>query len=757
MGTGNPPPPVPATPEHAQGLSIAAAKSPERVNAEDEAGRIIAYALLAAEHEAGEHPQEAGEHPQDARPEEVDEYEDDNGAAAAEAAAAAAAAGLELCGAAARGDVVATHRLLHIAQPAADADARNAEQYTPMHLASAVGAVDVVRMLIRAGADASPRAPSGTTPLHTACRSNQLDVIEVLLDEGRALVHLPDDAGKTAVHVAAEFGHEEQLRRLLERGAALPRLDEHGRPALQLALDECGPASGVARRLAKQRWSSQLYKGQYRMDTRVERRGANADLRAESHAVQLDGAEVAQAQGEMHADRRTGRVELGRYHEWLDNRRTYPSLHARDRGSLQQKLRVGALDLDPAERHIEVRVCFGQDLASGKHIALLTFRSPADFNREVRIRTAVYQEAPAALGPGPPLRAYEDFRQPAPYCVVVPGWELTAETMLRRFGGRGIGRAQAVAVCFGVLQTLASVHAARIVHGRVSPKTVVRLTGGCWSVVEYHTALPFGADFAAESRREMDSIYCPPELHHEQGRNVTVVTPAWDIWGAGAVLILLLTGKDLASESSVQLLGHTDTPAQLAEHLSDLPDDPVLLDLVWQLVRHHPRQRMQAAEALRHPAFAAFGMPYSSGVEGGLGLGPSFAAPRVATVSHTVEQSREDSAKLTPRMLLEDSPMGAAGGGGISPGAGGHVDALKSPTGGESLASFVNAQGGRGIEGSAARTLYEDAIAGTEQAAAAALEDEMASSTSSSSVRLHFLVLASPCSSLDLCVVCTGT
>ena len=122
------------------------------------------------------------------------------------------------------------------------------------------------------------------------------------------------------------------------------------------------------------------------------------------------------------------------------------------------------------------------------------------------------------------------------------------------------------------------------------------------------------------------------------------------------MLILLLTGKDLASESSVQLLGHTDTPAQLAEHLSDLPDDPVLLDLVWQLVRHHPRQRMQAAEALRHPAFAAFGMPYSSGVEGGLGLGPSFAAPRVATVSHTVEQSREDSAKLTPRRLLEVSP-----------------------------------------------------------------------------------------------------
>ena len=36
------------------------------------------------------------------------------------------------------------------------------------------------------------------------------------------------------------------------------------------------------------------------MDTRVERRGANADLRAERHAVQLDGAEVAQALSHIH-------------------------------------------------------------------------------------------------------------------------------------------------------------------------------------------------------------------------------------------------------------------------------------------------------------------------------------------------------------------------------------------------------------------------------------------------------------------------
>ena len=111
------------------------------------------------------------------------------------------------------------------------------------------------------------------------------------------------------------------------------------------------------RRLAKQRWSSQLYKGQYRMDTRVERRGANADLRAESHAVQLDGAEVAQAQGEMHADRRTGRVELGRYRKPAShtNARYSKEAHARARrkfgsGIAEQKDRKLGVALATAQR-----------------------------------------------------------------------------------------------------------------------------------------------------------------------------------------------------------------------------------------------------------------------------------------------------------------------------------------------------------------------------------------------------------------------
>ena len=207
----------------------------------------------------------------------------------------------------------------------------------------------------------------------------------------------------------------------------------------------------------------------------------------------------------------------------------------------------------------------------------------------------------------------------------MPGWDSTVAAVVAKQGGHGVGRAHAVAICFGILQVLSVLHAARMVHSRVTPETAVRLVGGgTWSLVEFHTVLPFGADFGAARLKASDPVYCAPELHHGQGRGVTVATPAWDMWGVGALLVLLLTGKRIAVQTSMEVLGKTDTIADMAQHFKDLPQDPVLLDLVWQLVRYHPRQRIQAAEALRHPAFVAFGFAFSSAVDGSLGLGPSF-------------------------------------------------------------------------------------------------------------------------------------
>lgn len=226
----------------------------------------------------------------------------------------------------------------------------------------------------------------------------------------------------------------------------------------------------------------------------------------------------------------------------------------------------------------------------------------------------------------------------------MPGWDSTVAAVVAKQGGHGVGRAHAVAICFGILQVLSVLHAGRMVHSRVTPETAVRLVGGgTWSLVEFHTVLPFGADFGAARLKAGDPVYCAPELHHGQGRGVTVATPAWDMWGVGALLVLLLTGKRIAAQSSMEVLGKTDTIADMAQYFKDLPQDPVLLDLVWQLVRYHPRQRIQAAEALRHPAFVAFGFALSAAVDGSLGLGPSFTAAPDLSRTMPIDIPEEDS------------------------------------------------------------------------------------------------------------------
>ena len=123
---------------------------------------------------------------------------------------------------------------------------------------------------------------------------------------------------------------------------------------------------------------------------------------------------------------------------------------------------------------------------------------------------------PVPSSAGPVLRAWEDMRQPSPYMLVTPSWEMDVRSLVQRSNG-GVGRAHALAVCYSVLEALSQLHAARLVHGRVSPRTVVRLASGSWSLVEYHTALPFGADFAVPHERDSDSDgYCPPERLHKQ-------------------------------------------------------------------------------------------------------------------------------------------------------------------------------------------------------------------------------------------------
>jgi ankyrin repeat protein len=102
--------------------------------------------------------------------------------------------------------------------PCAVFDIRDHNHNTVLHRAAAWGDQDMVRKLIAAGANIHSMTPKGTTPLHKAARAGCPDIVKILLEYG-ANVNLCNYKGKTALIIAARRGHTDTIMMLVEAGA----------------------------------------------------------------------------------------------------------------------------------------------------------------------------------------------------------------------------------------------------------------------------------------------------------------------------------------------------------------------------------------------------------------------------------------------------------------------------------------------------------------------------------------------------------
>jgi hypothetical protein len=90
--------------------------------------------------------------------------------------------GLALLAATERGDVEAMRLLLAAGAPV---NTRNAQGWTPLHVAAAGGDLAVVSLLLTHGAEVNATSNIGTTPLYNAIRrSGKRAVIDMLLAHG---------------------------------------------------------------------------------------------------------------------------------------------------------------------------------------------------------------------------------------------------------------------------------------------------------------------------------------------------------------------------------------------------------------------------------------------------------------------------------------------------------------------------------------------------------------------------------------------
>ncbi len=115
-------------------------------------------------------------------------------------------------------------------------DARDDFGMRPLHIASWLGNIEVVQVLLRAGARVDSRDKYGRTPLFYAVEHEHADVLAALLAAG-ALPSLRDSQGRAALHLAALRPAGAIMEALIAGGASPGRGGERGFTPLHAACE----------------------------------------------------------------------------------------------------------------------------------------------------------------------------------------------------------------------------------------------------------------------------------------------------------------------------------------------------------------------------------------------------------------------------------------------------------------------------------------------------------------------------------------
>lgn len=143
-------------------------------------------------------------------------------------------------------------RVAELASAGAELDAYSVDGWTPLHLATFMGARDAALVLIGVGAplDAVSQNPMANTPLHAGIAGAAGESLAPLLIALGADVHYVGGSGVNALHLAASRGFEPLCRLLLARGVDRLARTEDGKTAAELARERGHLAVAAALELA---------------------------------------------------------------------------------------------------------------------------------------------------------------------------------------------------------------------------------------------------------------------------------------------------------------------------------------------------------------------------------------------------------------------------------------------------------------------------------------------------------------------------
>ncbi|XP_065200755.1 uncharacterized protein LOC135831864 [Planococcus citri] len=122
-------------------------------------------------------------------------------------------------------------------QKGADIKARSINSWTSLHYAAAGPSLEAVKLILdqNSGLNADVKNTDGQSPLHIAAARGRKHIVEFLITEAHVPVNDRDASHKTPLHMAAKNGHEDVVNVLLKFNADTNCKDNHSHSALHYA------------------------------------------------------------------------------------------------------------------------------------------------------------------------------------------------------------------------------------------------------------------------------------------------------------------------------------------------------------------------------------------------------------------------------------------------------------------------------------------------------------------------------------------
>ncbi|XP_046569110.1 protein VAPYRIN-like [Haliotis rubra] len=116
-----------------------------------------------------------------------------------------------------------------------DINSRGKCGWTPVMIAAEGGRRELVDLLVRRGCDLSLTDDDGNTILHVASIKGHLKIVRYILSKKTVDVNITGHCTRTAVMVAARFGHRKVFDVLVKNGSDLSTVDSDGNNSLHTA------------------------------------------------------------------------------------------------------------------------------------------------------------------------------------------------------------------------------------------------------------------------------------------------------------------------------------------------------------------------------------------------------------------------------------------------------------------------------------------------------------------------------------------